>query len=180
MSDAVIDSCCLINLCAAGNLRELLSTLKLSWHVPDAVLREALFLRGVDEEGRVVKERVELEGIVKKGILGTCSVEPGDESELYVQLAAVVDDGEAMALAIAKSRGWLLATDDRLAIRCAEDMAVRIITTPELMKRWADAARKARHQIASALRRVQERARFVPGPRCPLYDWWADHLANDS
>jgi predicted nucleic acid-binding protein len=44
----------------------------------------------------------------------TGAVRPERDAELaaYVAFASELDDGEAMALAIAQSRGWQIATDD--------------------------------------------------------------------
>ena len=172
MADGVIDTCCLINLLAVGGLREWLPVLDLRWHVPSAVMGEALFLRATDETGKTVKEAVDLRPLVADGVIGVCDLDSAEETALYVRLAAELDDGEAMALALAKSRNWILATDDRKARRLAGDLAVAVLTTPELMKRWADAASPAPGELAAAIRRIRELARFVPSDDVPLHDWW--------
>jgi len=178
MSDAVIDSCCLINLCAVGELTRVLTPLGLSWHIPAPVMAETLFLRTLDEEGTLGKERVDLQAAVDRGVLAVCAAAPGTETDLYVQLAAALDDAEAMALAIARCRKWLLATDDRLAIRYAADLAVPVITTPELMRRWADTTSAEAGQIRAALRRIQDFARFTPSPNFPMYNWWIRNVTS--
>lgn len=177
MSDTVIDSCCLINLCAVGRLTEVLPLLGVSWHIPPLVKEEALFLRTEEENGSPGTERVDLQPAIDVGVLALCAPEPGTETELYVELAAALDDAEAMALAIAKCRSWLFATDDRMAIRHATALAVSVITTPELMKRWADATSAAPDELCVALLRIQNRARFTPSPKFPLYDWWSRNAA---
>ena len=63
------------------------------------------------------------------------------EIELYFELATSLDDGEAMALAIAKTRQWILATDDRKATTIAEKMKVKLVSTPELVKNWSEPRR---------------------------------------
>jgi predicted nucleic acid-binding protein len=100
--------------------------------------------------------------------------------EFYVEFAADLDDGEAMALAIARARAWLLATDDRKARRRAVESGVSIVTTPELMKRWADSSRVPAEEIRSALERIQARARFVPAPDFPEYEWWTARLGQSD
>ena len=52
------------------------------------------------------------------------------KTAIAVEFAAQIDDGEASCLAIAKSRGWLVATDDRKAIRLAVKSGISVITTP--------------------------------------------------
>jgi predicted nucleic acid-binding protein len=178
MPDAVIDSCCLINLCAAGDLGDVLPPLGLTWHIPKAVMGETLFLRDVDSDGNRQLRRVDLQASVDRGLLRPCSPESEAETSLYVALAAALDDGEAMALAIAKSRAWRLATDDRLAIRHAKDLGVPIVTTPELMKRWADALSLDIAQVRAALGRIQKLARFVPSPSFPMHSWWVKQLGS--
>jgi len=172
VADGIIDTCCLINLCAVGGLSDWLPALGLLWHVPSAVMDEAIFLRRTQEAGKPRKEEVDLRPLVADGTLRVCDIESAEELALYVRLASELDDGEAMAMALARCRNWLLATDDRKARRLASDLAVAVLTTPELMKRWADAASPAPGKLAAALRRVQELARFVPAPDFPLHDWW--------
>ena len=46
-----------------------------------------------------------------------------------------------MCLALAESRGWLVATDDRKAIRVAQQAGLTVLSCPELIKTWADATR---------------------------------------
>jgi phosphatidylserine/phosphatidylglycerophosphate/cardiolipin synthase-like enzyme len=139
---------------------------------------ETLFLRDVDPDGNRQLRRVDLQSSVDRGLLLPCSPESEAETSLYVSLATALDDGEAMALAIAKSRAWRLATDDRLAIRYAKDLGVPILTTPELMKRWADALSADINRVRAALRRIQVMARFVPSPSFPMHGWWVTQLGS--
>ena len=44
-----------------------------------------------------------------------------------------------MCIAIAEQRGWTVATDDRKAIRVAQQAGLTVVSCPELVKRWADA-----------------------------------------
>jgi predicted nucleic acid-binding protein len=94
------------------------------------------------------------------------------EAEEFVRLARILDDGEALCLALAKCRGWVLATDDRKAIRVANDESVATVTTPELIKHWADSCRAENDAIATVLRNVERFARFTPRRGMLLADWW--------
>lgn len=172
MADSIIDACCLINLSAAGDLNEWLKHLGGQWHVPKAVMGEALFLRVEQADGEITRERISLEPMVQSQLLRACEPEGSAELELYFELAAALDDGEAMALAIAKSRGWMLATDDRKAIKLAVELNVSVLTTPELVKRWAQKSSATKTDLREVLLRIQSRARFFPPEHSPLHDWW--------
>src|SRR6266540_3934446 len=134
----IVDACCIINLYAAGNMLALLPALGGEWHVPVLVTTEALYVRKPDPEdaARLVKEAIDLKPALDAGILRTCDAATDAETALFVELAVALDDGEAMCLAIAQSRGWTLATDDRKARRIAAERGVPLISTPELLKQW--------------------------------------------
>src|SRR5687768_14975057 len=106
MSDAVVDSCCVTNLYAAGDLLALLPPLGLRLHVPEKVLGEGLYVRQPDptDATRLVPRAVDLAPAVGAGLLHRCDLEGGEELNLFVQLATTLDDGEASCLAIAKVR----------------------------------------------------------------------------
>ncbi len=179
-SDCVIDACCLINLCAVGDLQRWLSSLGFAWHLPSAVLQETLYLRATDNEENPTAEKIDLKRLLEAGLIAECTVESGDEMQYYVEFAADLDDGEAMALAIALARGWILATDDRKARRRAAEADVQVITTPELMKRSAERNALLAGEIRTALERIQRHARFVPAADFPEYEWWMSHLADQE
>jgi hypothetical protein len=176
MSKGIIDTCCLLNLCAVGPLPDWLPALGWTWHVPEAVLGETLYLRTYDGNGEPANEEVDLRLYVTQGVLADCSVEPGEETRLYVELARSLDDGEAMALACAATRGWHLASDDRKARLTAGELGVVVTTTPELLRRWAETTNASGEEIAAAVGRVRDLARFVPSEGFPMYDWWVQHL----
>ena len=89
-----------------------------------------------------------------------------------------MDDGEAACLAIAKVAGaGPLATDDRKAIRLAGELGVETISTPSLMKRWAESSGATDAEVAEVLRNIQTFSRFVPRRTDPLYPWWIERVA---
>ena len=94
---------------------------------------------------------------------------------MYVDLATQIDDGEAMALAIAKSRSWAVSTDDRKAKRIADELSVKVLTTPEIVKRWADLARPSLDDLRQTLQLIETRASFFPSANHPLHSWWRDN-----
>jgi len=181
----VVDACCLINLAAANALNTWLGDLGLRWMLPEAVLGEALFLRcprddaaerGDSPQTDTVREPILLQPQITHRLLTV--VRPASDAELavYVAFARELDDGEAMALAIAQARGWLIATDDHKAIRLAGEAGVPVLTTPAVMRRWADELGPSDAEISAALLAIRERARFLPGGRDPLSEWWIKQL----
>ena len=178
MEDNVVDACCLINLCAAGDLKSWLKVLGGMWHVPKAVQSETLYLRAEHADGTVTREIISLESAIKANCLRLCEPVNVMELELYLELAVSLDDGEAMALALAKSRGWQLATDDRKALALAAKLDVGIITTPELVKCWADQSDAEPAVLRDVLLQIQTRARFFPSDQSPWRDWWFDSIGD--
>ena len=172
MDDVVVDACCLINLCAAGELSERLSLIGGKWYVPTAVLAETLYLHIEQADGTVDKSPLDLQSFVDDGVLFSCAAEDGEELELYVDLAMRLDDGEAMALAIAKNRSWTFSTDDRKAKRIAGELGVNIVTTPAIMKRWTDLAAPNADELKETLHRIELLASFFPSASDPLHSWW--------
>ncbi len=154
-------------------MRELVDASALSWHIPRAVVDEALFVRAVDEAGEPTLVEVDLQPLIAEGVLDVCFPN-ASEFEQYVALAQELDDGEAMGIAIACERQWLFATDDRKAQRTCEKMGVSVITTPELIKSWSDGKGVGKEDARRVLSNIESFARFAPRPISPLYNWWAD------
>lgn len=183
MNELVTDACCLLNLFASGKVfskhsREKTQTgvksIKRLLYVPSAVVGEALFVYGPDEDdaGELVKREIAIDKAIAHGELHGCELQDGDESDLFVQLAVRLDDGEAACLAIAKTRSWMLATDDRVARKLAADLDVPTVTTPELVKEWAETTGVSSEQTAAALSNIQRFAKFVPRQDSPGAEWW--------
>ena len=168
--DVVLDTCCLVNLAAIDGTLDCLASFALTWYVPTAVQAEGIFIRAA-ADSRVV-HRIELTTAMSAGTVQICA--PADDAEhaLYVEFAFSLGDGEAMALAIAKNRGWKVATDDRKARIKADAVGVSVVTTPELLQRWAThgliRSRKSRTRSAG----FETLARFVPAEDSPAARWW--------
>jgi len=77
-------------------------------------------------------------------------------------------------------RGWIVATDDRKAIRIAKQAGLTVVSCPELVKAWADALTPDRAALLRVLRDIQLLAQFKPNPSIPKYQWWVDQLAKTS
>jgi hypothetical protein len=77
-----------------------------------------------------------------------------------------------MYLAIAESRGWAVATDDRKAIRVAGQAGLMVISCPQVVKAWADATQPDPAALVQVLADIQTLAQFRPNPALPESDWW--------
>lgn len=98
LSDApvLIDTCTLINLQASGEPIMLLSELSRTSMVCDVVSRESLYLRA--EQTGLPPQPIDLNPLFHAGHLHLCSAETPEEESLYVNLAAELDDGEALCV----------------------------------------------------------------------------------
>jgi predicted nucleic acid-binding protein len=178
MPDAIIDACCFINVYATGDLRGFLTASPWEWHIPSAALAESLFIRVTSEKDDNELEPIEAQPLIDESLITPVDISDAEEAELYVRLAADLDDGEAMALAIAKVRGWTLATDDRKAKRFASNLNAPVVTTPELMQWWAKVSRMRPATLRALLTNIQSGARFAPAEDAPGYDWWTAAIGD--
>ena len=192
MRDVVVDTCCLINLWAVrasllplpmGHSSEKTSSsarrvLDMRLHVVSNVQTEGLYVYKPDEEdaARLVKEPIVLSPYFQAGLLLRCDLNDDAVKADYVRFATLLDDGESAALAIAKNRGWTLATDDRPARKLAVQFDVAVLTTPEILKNWATRTGAAVEEITDVLSNLQRFANFIPNPKAPEADWWNEFI----
>jgi predicted nucleic acid-binding protein len=171
----IIDACCTINLYAAGNLLTLLPALGGEWYVQERVVTETRYIRRADpdDESKLIREPIDLRPALDAGVLRSCTATE-DELALFVELAVPLGDGEAMCLAIAQSRGWTLATDDRKARRIATERGVSVLSTPQLLRQWAEATTAEDKDVTRVLNNIQTFANFRPNRRLPDADWWEE------
>ena len=110
--------------------------------------------------------------LVDDGLLLVVRLEDPNEEAYFVELAATLDDGEAIMGAIALNRGYSVAIDDRKARRVLGEKApgMRLVSTLELVQHWATAVTS--QEVILVLRAMQHGAHYIPGQRDPLYDWW--------
>lgn len=174
MADVILDACCLINLCASGALREILRSSSHRWYVCEGVMNETQFVYAQRGEERV-KEPIDFHPWLADGTLIMTAVKGGDELALYVHYAAVLDDGEAMCMAIARARKWTLATDDRKGRAIAAADGVALVSTAEIIQMYGHSVSAS--GIADVIRKVAELARFTPPTDSPDVDWWQSHLS---
>jgi predicted nucleic acid-binding protein len=170
----ILDACVLINLLASGEVEGILRAANQDSMICSAVESESIYLR--TEDPKVPLEPIDLQPLIASGLLTVCYIEGAQEAEYYVDYASALDDGEAMSLAIALSRGFTLATDERKARRLFLDEGsdpLRLTSTPELLRRWA-AAEISSDRLKAALLSIERRARYQPPTTDPDYHWWLD------
>lgn len=169
----ILDACVLINLLASGEIEGILRVAARDSLVCSAVEQESIYLRTGDPNAP--RELIELRPLIDSGLLKVCRIEGEREAQLYVDYASVLDDGEAMSLAIALSRELVLATDERKARRLFSEAAgdqQRLISTSALVRHWAEAERIPADRVKAALTRIEERARYQPPTTDANYKWW--------
>lgn len=182
MAEQIVDACCVINLFASGRLVDILRSCGGMFHVSKQVRAESLLIRQPDPASpdALIDHPVDLEAAEKDGVLLRCELQGEEEAAAFISFAQLVDDGEASCLAIAKCRGWTVATDDRKAIRLATQEQIAVVTTPELLDRWARAAGPSARELAIAIASIERFARFRPRAKSPLRDWWVKAISKSE
>jgi predicted nucleic acid-binding protein len=171
----ILDACVLINLLAGGEIKGVLAAATRESLICSAVERESIYLRTDDPHAPL--ELIRLDPLIDSGLLTVCHVEGDDESHLYVDYASKLDDGEAMSMAIALSRGFVLATDERKARRLflgAAGDASRLTSTAELVRHWAESEHIPAPRLKESLLHIEARARYQPPASDANYQWWVN------
>lgn len=183
LTPAVIDACCLIDLLSSGQAEAILRAAGHIWHLPDAVRGEVQYIRQFDpaQPGSFINVPADLTPLIASGLLTPCQPDDAQEQARFVHYAmSFRSDGEAMCLALAESRGWVVATDDRKAIRVARQAGLTVISCPQIVRAWADASQPEPAVLAGVLNDIQTLAKFVPSPRMPEAAWWFKQTAKGS
>lgn len=172
----IIDACVLINLLASGMLERILRIAARQSSVCVLVRSESIFLRNETDPAELIS--IDIQPHVDDGLIEIHDLETDAERELFVNLAASLDDGEAMSLALALSRNWHVATDDKKARRIfLENTSAgqELVSTSLLIEQWAEAENIGQAEIKSVLTRIEKSARFQPAGADANYQWWLDN-----
>ena len=160
----LVDATVLSNFAAIGRL-DLLRLVLRSAFVAAAV--QAEIDRGIDLGYPFLLDvAVELQGAAINAWLRVTSIEGDAERRAHDTLLRLVDDGEAMSIAIASVRRWMVYTDDADARRVAARMGVRIGGTLGLLRQLVVERELTMDQANALLREMIERARH----RSPVKD----------
>lgn len=169
----ILDACCLINLAATRRFRDILSTLPVRFAVAAYVRdHEALYVLADETTGE--RELIDLTPLATKGLIEIEDLETDQETLLFVELAAQIEDGEAATCALALHHGFTVATDERKVLNLIRTKfpTLGVRTTVELIRWWIEEGHVADEAIAGILQGIESRARFKPSKRDPLFDWW--------
>jgi predicted nucleic acid-binding protein len=173
----LLDACVAINLAATDRLEDIADALQVTFVIAAQAEAEAGHLRDV-RDGDPVLTPINLRSLASGRALEIVELDPA-EFALYLEFAAVVDDGEAATIAIAIRRGPDIATDDRKARRlCTERKLAEPVRTVALPRSYAQAADLGKGQVRELLTRVRDRASFLPPRADPDTSWWEGSMRD--
>lgn len=171
----LLDACVAINLAATDQLPDIAETLNLTFVLTRQAASEVGHLRDIID-GELVATPIHLGQRQSGPDLQVIALEPS-EYALYIQLATLVDDGEAATIAAAAHRNIQLATDDRKARRlCAQRGLAEPLRTLALMHSYVDSARLSHSETHDLLIKIRDRASFQPPRTDPDQKWWNEHF----
>ncbi len=153
----VTDANIIINLIHADRLALLGALQRYEFVVPEDVVGEIA----------VPSQREALEAAITGGLLRRETITAPHELARYAELRQVVGRGEAACLALAESRGWLIASDEKRRFRrevLTRLGSGRIVTTPGLFV-LAIRAGAISVEEADDAKTILERNRFRMGFR---------------
>jgi predicted nucleic acid-binding protein len=171
------DSSVLLNLLATDCLASIATATGWQFAICPAVRDEAKKLRD-DQTGEMVE--VDITAHIATGLLQVLELSGEEEQTLYVEQSIVVDDGEAMSIAIAAHRHLELAIDDKRATKHALRTfpEIQIWSTPEILKRWVEAGSVDATALRSTIRLIESRSRYFPSKSHSLAEWWCQSRGN--
>lgn len=124
MPEIIFDSCVLSNFALADSIAVLEHLYGRSGYVTDFAAAE--ITRGIQKgHSKLTAVKVAL----REGGLRETTLKSRDEKDLFEKLSVSLGLGEASTIAAAKIRGWIFASDDRLARREADSLGVRLTGT---------------------------------------------------
>ncbi|MDD1416404.1 hypothetical protein MEN41_17820 [Dolichospermum sp. ST_con] len=172
-SHVLLDACCVLNLCAAGQFLTILKSLPAEIVVTTVVQeRELNTLQLLQEEENDAV--LEFQEAIAQGFLKVVDFESEEEEESFINYAAILDDGESATCAIAVQRKWAIATDDRKAISFIQKEApyIQILSTPEIIKHWSEKQSIDSLVLSNVLNAIRIKGRYIPPKNDPLRNWW--------
>lgn len=168
----LLDACTVINLFASRRMIEILQAQNQPAGIVEAVHRETVYVfKGGDGDDAREREPVDLSPVIASGTLWL--VDPTDvELDDFIDLTLYFKgDGEAMTIAVALARGWIVVTDDRKAIRVIAGRT-QIRSSLDLVKTWAETLAIGESDLRTVLHDLRARGHYTPGKEHPLRSWW--------
>jgi predicted nucleic acid-binding protein len=175
----LLDACVTINLIAAGPIEQIALDVGRSFLITRQAAAEVGHLRDI-VEGEVIVVPVDLSDHVRAGAFEIIDLD-ANEIPLYVELASLIDDGEASTIAVAIERDLPLATDDRKARRVSAQRGLSEPTgTVALVRQYCEATALEYAEISRLLAGIRNHASFQPPRSDPDLKWWTDHEHGPS
>jgi predicted nucleic acid-binding protein len=166
----LLDACIVINLAATNRIHHAAEALGFTFTLVQQAASEVGYLRDT-ADGEVVLTPIDLNHYDSES-LELISL-TSKEYPRYIELARIVDDGEAATIAVASERAMPLATDDRKARRlCAELHLPEPLRTLRILHAYADAVRLPQADIRDMLVKIRDRASYQPPRSDPDRNWW--------
>lgn len=173
----LLDACVAINLVAAKPIKQIAIDIRRSFLITRQAANEVGHLRDT-ADGEIVIRQVDLSRHLQGGAFEIVDLTT-DEIPLYVELASVVDDGEASTIAVAIKRHLPLATDDRKARRvCAERGLPEPTGTVALIRQYCEVNALDDVSVTRLLVRICNCASFQPPRNDPDLKWRKEHEAD--
>lgn len=175
----IIDACALLNLYASGFLESILKSRPMPCCVVEQVKQESLFIRKPsDSAASYDREPVRLEPFFQSGLLKLVKLENEAEQNMFINLAAQIDDGEAATIAVAIARSMQVVTDDKKAIRVLKQEAPTLVclSTLEVVKGWSEVLAINPAELKMALENILKHANYLPSKKHHLFAWWQSAL----
>lgn len=174
----LLDACAVVNLFATRRMEQILAAVDGQVAIADVVAREAQFVwRGGGGEDAREREPVDLRPCLDDGLLTVISTDVEEELLTFIDLALVIDEGEAMTAALAIHRSGNVVTDDRKATRVLTERGVSVRSTLDAVKGWSELRGPAQEDVQAALIDLRQRGNYEPSKSHPLRAWWDDVLA---
>jgi hypothetical protein len=159
---------------ASGRAEEILTGSEYAFGICTVVGKESIYLRASDSNAP--PDEVKLNSFLELKCLSVYGLSGATEQSLYVDYAVDLDDGEAMTLALAFSRGYSMATDDRKARRIFLEKigdATRLLSTAQILRGWSKKVGLPSGELKKLLLEVSRRGRFSPHSGDPDFLWWS-------
>jgi len=121
-----VDICILINFALISRINLLAGIKGFIFYVLDEVLQEVT----------IPEQRLRVDAAVRNGYLTTARIETVEELAAFVGYTTQFGKAESACLAVAVSRGWVLATDETKDRRFAREVTARgiqVINTPGII-----------------------------------------------
>jgi len=130
MPEIICDCCNISNFALSDSLSLLKCLYSGSVYITDFVSAE--IMRGVQ---RGHKDLTRIQNSVKEGWIKEAVLSTQEEKSLFETLSVSLGLGEASSIAVAKTRGFHFASDDKAARREAELLDINLTGTLGLLKR---------------------------------------------